>query len=48
MTTIAFKELLPAARRYDPEDQITTYWLFFGFIFMAVTIILLDNTGPED
>jgi len=47
MTVIAFKELLPAARRFDPEDKITTFWLFFGFVFMAVTIILLDNTGPD-
>lgn len=40
MIYISFKELLPTAHRYDPEDKVTTYGLIFGMVVMAISLVL--------
>lgn len=40
MVYISVKELLPTARRYDPEDGVTSYSVFAGMLVMAVSLVL--------
>ena len=37
---ISVKELLPTARRYDPDDKITSYAVFAGMLVMALSLVL--------
>lgn len=40
MVYISIKELLPTARRYDPEDVVTSYCVFAGCLVMALSLVL--------
>lgn len=40
MIYICVKELLPTARRYDPEDTVTSASVFAGMIVMAISLVL--------
>ena len=48
MTYISLGELLPSARRYDPDDRVTTKALLAGFAFMSATLVLLAYVGAHD
>lgn len=45
MVMISFKELLPTAHRYDPEDTVVTYSVVIGMAIMAVSIVLFNSFG---
>lgn len=40
MIYISVKELLPTARRYDPEDKVTSTTVFIGMAVMALSLVL--------
>lgn len=40
MIYICVKELLPTARRYDPDDTVTSASVFAGMIVMAISLVL--------
>jgi zinc transporter, ZIP family len=40
MTFISFHELLPTARRYDPDDKYVTVALLTGMAVMAISLVL--------
>ena len=40
MTYIVFKELIPTAHRYDPEDKVVSFSVFGGMALMAVSLVL--------
>jgi ZIP family zinc transporter len=40
MTYIVFKELLPTAHRYDPEDKVVSASVFAGMLLMALSLVL--------
>ena len=40
MVMISFKELIPTAHRYDPEDTVVTYSVVIGMAIMAVSLVL--------
>jgi ZIP family zinc transporter len=40
MIYISVKELLPTARRYDPEDKVTSTMVFLGMAVMALSLVL--------
>lgn len=42
MTFIVINELLPTARRYDPENQVSTYCVIAGMLVMGISIYLFD------
>ncbi|GBG83921.1 hypothetical protein CBR_g37792 [Chara braunii] len=42
MITIVLVELLPAARKYDPEDKYVSPCLFVGMAVMALSLVLFD------
>lgn len=42
MVYISFKELLPTAHRYDPDDQVTTIGAFSGMAVMAISLVLFQ------
>lgn len=48
MTYIALGELLPAARRYDPDDRVATKALLAGLALMSATLVLLAFVGAHD
>ena len=48
MTYIALGELLPAARRYDPDDRVATKALLVGLALMSATLVLLAFVGAHD
>jgi len=37
---ISFRELLPTARNYDPDDRGVTLFLFIGMGIMALSLAL--------
>lgn len=39
MVYISIRELLPTARKYDPEDKVVTASLFAGMIVMALSLL---------
>jgi len=43
MVTISFKELLPTAHRYDPEDTVVTYSVVAGMAIIAVSLVLFKT-----
>lgn len=45
MVMISFKELLPTAHRYDPEDTVVTYSVVAGMAIMAVSLVLFNTLG---
>lgn len=42
MTYVATMELIPAAFKYDPENNIITISVIMGYIVMGISIILLN------
>lgn len=42
MVTISFKELLPTAHRYDPEDTVVTYSVVVGMAIIAISLVLFN------
>lgn len=40
MIYISFKELIPTAHRYDPDDQVTSICIVVGMIVMAISLVL--------
>jgi len=40
MVYISLKELLPTARRYDPDDAVTSASTFAGMAIMAISLVL--------
>lgn len=47
MTYISLKELLPAARNFDPEDRVCTIFLTSGMIIMACSLVAIAFSSPE-
>ena len=47
MVMISFKELLPTAHRYDPEDTVVTYSVVVGMAIMAVSLVLFTTFANE-
>mmetsp|Transcript_14021 Transcript_14021/g.19917 ORF Transcript_14021/g.19917 Transcript_14021/m.19917 type:complete len:403 (+) Transcript_14021:166-1374(+) len=45
MVMISFKELLPTAHRYDPEDTVVTYSVVIGMAIMAISLVLFNSLG---
>eukprot|EP00574_Skeletonema_japonicum_P013056 CAMPEP_0201716078 /NCGR_PEP_ID=MMETSP0593-20130828/2119_1 /ASSEMBLY_ACC=CAM_ASM_000672 /TAXON_ID=267983 /ORGANISM="Skeletonema japonicum, Strain CCMP2506" /LENGTH=401 /DNA_ID=CAMNT_0048205759 /DNA_START=130 /DNA_END=1335 /DNA_ORIENTATION=+ len=45
MVMISFKELLPTAHRYDPEDTVVTYSVVVGMAIMAISLVLFNSLG---
>ena len=43
MVMISFKELLPTAHRYDPEDTVVTYSVVVGMAIMAISLVLFNS-----
>jgi len=43
MVYISFAELLPLARRNDPDDKVTTISLFLGMFVMDVSLFIADH-----
>jgi len=43
MVYISFAELLPLARRNDPEDKVTTISLFLGMFVMDLSLFIADH-----
>ena len=41
MVIVSIKELLPAARRYDPRDAVATLSLFAGMFVVAISLVFL-------
>jgi zinc transporter ZupT len=44
MVMVAVQELLPAAHRYDPDDEVASKSLVGGMAFMALSLILFAVT----
>jgi len=42
MTYISFRELIPTAFRYDPNDTLVTYSVILGMLVMAISLILFQ------
>lgn len=42
MIYISFKELIPTAHRYDPDDQVTSLGIVLGMVVMAVSLVLFQ------
>jgi zinc transporter ZupT len=42
MVMISFKELIPTAHRYDPEDTVVTYSVVIGMAIMAISLVLFQ------
>ena len=40
MVIVSVKELLPTARRYDPEDATVTNAFVIGMLIMAISLVL--------
>jgi len=40
MLMISFKELIPTAYRYDPEDSVVTTSIVVGMAIMALSLML--------
>mmetsp|Transcript_2263 Transcript_2263/g.3614 ORF Transcript_2263/g.3614 Transcript_2263/m.3614 type:complete len:401 (+) Transcript_2263:230-1432(+) len=45
MVMISFKELLPTAHRYDPEDTVVTYSVVVGMAIIAISLVLFNSLG---
>ena len=45
MVMISFKELLPTAHRYDPEDTVVTYSVVAGMAIIAISLVLFNSMG---
>eukprot|EP00054_Salpingoeca_dolichothecata_P033110 m.267017 g.267017 ORF g.267017 m.267017 type:complete len:328 (-) comp31977_c0_seq1:84-1067(-) len=43
MCYISFRELLPTARRYDPDDVLVTKTVFLGMLVMAASLMLFQT-----
>jgi len=43
MVIVSVKELLPAARRYDPHDVVATLSLFTGMFVVAISLFFLHE-----
>jgi zinc transporter ZupT len=48
MTWISVAELLPEARRHDPEDRVTSAATGAGFGLMAATLVGLAYAGAPE
>ena len=48
MLWTAFKELIPEARAFDPNDHYCTYLVFAGFIVMDLSLVIFDAVGGHD
>lgn len=42
MVYISFKELIPTAHRYDPDDRVTSLGIVIGMVIMSVSLILFQ------
>lgn len=42
MTYISFRELIPTAFRYDPNDTLVTYSVISGMLVMAISLVLFQ------
>lgn len=42
MIYISFKELIPTAHRYDPDDRVTSVGIVVGMIIMSISLILFQ------
>lgn len=42
MVYISFKELIPTAHRYDPDDRVTSIGIVIGMIVMALSLVLFQ------
>lgn len=42
MVYISFKELIPTAHRYDPDDQVTSIGIVAGMLVMAASLVLFQ------
>jgi len=42
MVIISFRELLPLARKNDPEDKVTTYAMVIGMLAMDISLFVAD------
>ena len=40
MVYISFRELLPTARKWDPEDRVVTVCTFIGMLIMALSLLM--------
>ena len=40
---ISFRELLPTAHSYDPNDRYVTKTLFLGMLIMAASLMLFQT-----
>ena len=43
MVMISFKELLPTAHIYDPEDTVVTYSVVAGMAIIAISLVLFNS-----
>ena len=48
MVFTCFRELLPAARMQDPNDQYTSLLVFIGMVVLDISLILFDSTGTHE
>ena len=47
MIYICFRELIPTAHRYDPDDTIVTPSIVFGMAIMALSLVLFASEPAE-
>lgn len=40
MVYISFRELLPTARKWDPQDRVVTLCTFIGMLIMALSLLM--------
>ncbi len=40
MIFISFRELLPTARKHDPDDKYVSWSLFIGMCVMAMSLVM--------
>ena len=48
MTEVAIKSLLLESTRYDPVDRIVSKAWIIGAAVIAVSLIVIDYTAPEE
>ena len=42
MVCVSVRELLPVARRYDPDDKVVSWALIGGMGIMAISLVLFE------
>lgn len=48
MVAISLAELIPTAHKYDVSDQVTSNFIFVGFMIIAISQIIIIFTGYDD